>query len=159
MACIIPSFKHSCDFSLANTKYIVKESQSRFYLLSHDGCGAIALKDFAGWPDTHFCLPILARWFWLQHFEEPGEQISVRQSQRAVLCLWSTPALGPCLSGSQLSLLNLVELKILIKQDANHHDMMWYVWPDNDIEKISLSLESRESCSLNDLQHPHLGFA
>lgn len=47
MACIIPSFKQSSDFSLANVKYIVKEGQSRFYLLSRDECRAIALKDFA----------------------------------------------------------------------------------------------------------------
>lgn len=46
------------------------------------------------------------------------------QWQRAVLCLTSAPALGSLLSGSQISLLNPVELKILIKQDANHYDMM-----------------------------------
>lgn len=48
MACIIPSFKQSSDFSFGNVKYIVKESQHRLYLLSHDECRAIALKDFAG---------------------------------------------------------------------------------------------------------------
>lgn len=46
MTCIIPSFKQSSDFSLANVKYIVNESQSSFYLLSHDDCGV--LKGFAG---------------------------------------------------------------------------------------------------------------
>lgn len=67
-------------------------------------------------------------------FSRTGEQISVLQLQRAVLCFRAASALGSYLSGSQISLLNPVELKILIKQDANHHDMMWYVWPDKDME-------------------------
>lgn len=30
-----------------------------------------------------------------------------------------------------------MELKILINQDANQQDMMWYVFPDKDMELIS----------------------
>lgn len=56
------------------------------------------------------------------------------QSQCPILCLWSAPALVFCMSVSQTSLLNQIELKILINQDANQQDMMWYVLPDKDME-------------------------
>lgn len=56
------------------------------------------------------------------------------QSRYPILCLWSAPALVFCMSVSQISLLNPMELKILINQDANHYDMMWYVSPDKDME-------------------------